>query len=113
MSKENVHYGTPSMILLPSANYKFTVSEEKYSITIPRSGKYNDIDPDFFSEEDGVFNMFDEKSKVLWLPSISKVLYATKKYPDLKANQLFAPLSLKFKKSEVEIIGQVIEVLQP
>jgi len=113
MAEDNVQYGTPSMILLPSANYKFTVSKKTYSIKIPRKGFYHELDSDFFSEEDGEFNIYDEKSKVMWLPSISKVLYATKKYPDLKANQLFAPISLKFKKEEVEILGHVIEVLNP
>jgi hypothetical protein len=113
MTEENVQYGTPSMLLLPSANYKFTVTDDTYRIVIPRKGKYFDLDPDFFSEEDGEFNLYDEKTKSLYMPSISKVLYATKKYPDLEANQLFAPTIIKCKKDKVEIYGQVINMLIP
>jgi len=113
MTEEKAQYGTPSMILLPSANYKFSVSEKVHSITIPRKGTYHDLDKNFFTEKDGEFNLFDDKSKVMWLPAVSKVLYATKKYPKLGANQLFAPLSLEFKKDKVEILGHVIEILNP
>ena len=113
MTEENVNYGTPSMLLLPSANYKFTVSEETYRITLPRKGTYHEIDPDFFSEEDGEFNLYDEKTKALYMPAISKVLYATKKYPDLEAHQLFAPTVLSFSDDEVEIFGQVVDMLNP
>jgi hypothetical protein len=113
MVDDNAQYGTPSMILLPSANYKFNVSEETYKITLPRKGKYHEMDPEFFTEEDGEYNLYDEESKIMFLPAISKVLYAAKKYPDLKANQLFAPISLVFTEDEVEIYGQVIDMLNP
>lgn len=105
--------GTPTMVLLPARNYYFKVSEEEYTITIPRSGKYHDIDPEFFSEEEGEFNLFEGRSKVMFMPAITKVLFATKKYPNLEANQLFAPLALVFKKDTVDIIGQTVEMLDP
>jgi hypothetical protein len=101
------------MVILPAANYKFTVSDDVYSITVPRKGLYKELDEEFFDDEDGEFHLYDESSKVMWLPAISKVLFAMKKYPDLKPNQLFAPLSLKFDEDEVEILGHVIDVLNP
>lgn len=112
MTEAKVHYGTPSMILLPSAKYKFTVDKNVYSIVIPRSGTYHELDEEFFAEEEGEFNIYNDEGLVD-IPAISKVLYATKQYPDLAANQLFAPLYLHIREDSVEIVGQVIDVLQP
>ena len=109
----DVQIGTPTMVLLPARNYMFKVVDQEHKITIPRSGSYHDIDPEFFSEEEGEFSLFDSKSKVMFLPSMSKILFATKKYPNLEPNQLFAPLALVFKKDKVDIIGQLIEMLEP
>ena len=103
--------GTPTMVLMPSRNYAFKISDDLYVIKIPRKGSYHELDPEFFSEEDGEFNLYDGKAKVMYLPAITKVLYATKNYPDLGDHQLFAPMSLKFKKNEVEISGYVIDML--
>ena len=103
--------GTPTMVLMPSRNYAFNISDDLYIIKIPRKGSYHEIDPEFFSIEDGEFNLYDSKTNVMFLPAITKVLYATKKYPDLGDHQLFAPMSLKFKKNEVEISGYVIDML--
>lgn len=108
---DNEQIGTPTMVLLPARNYKFNVAEEEFVITIPKSGSYHDVDPDFFSEDEGEFNLYDGRSKVMFIPAISKVLFAAKKYPSLEANQLFAPIALKFKKKTVDIIGQVITML--
>ena len=103
--------GTPSMVLLPARNFRFKVAKEEHSIVIPRDGKYFDIDPEFFSEEDGSFDLLSENNETLYMPSISKVLFATKKYPDLNSNQLFAPVVIRFNEDNVEIIGQVLEML--
>jgi len=111
-SKEG-HIGTPTMILLPARNYYFKVLKPEHKIKIPRKGTYLDIDPKLYSEEDGEFMLLDDKSNVMYLPAISKVLFATEKYPDLEANQVFAPIALVFKKKEVEIIGQIIEMMEP
>jgi hypothetical protein len=69
--------------------------------------------PEIFSKEDGEFMLYDEESKIMFLPALSKVLFATAKYPDLKGNQLFIPIALVFNEKEVDIIGQVIEMLAP
>ena len=46
------------------------------------------------------------------MPAVNKVLFATKKYPDLLENQAFALLGLKLMKRSLEIIGTVIEFLE-
>lgn len=110
---KDVHMGTPTVVLLPAANYMFRVKKGEHKITVPRKGVYEKIDPSAYSKTDGEFNLLDEKNQVMYLPAISKVLFATKKYPDLEPNQLFAPIALVFHKEEVDIIGHVVEMLDP
>ncbi len=113
--KENTdeRYGTPSMVLLPARNYRFKIVKDKHKINIPRKGKYFDLDPKFFEEDSGEFNILDSKSKILYIPAISKVLFGAQTYPDLKSTQLFAPVVMKFDKDNIEITGQVLEMLPP
>lgn len=108
---KDAQYGTPTMVLLPAKRYKFRVLKKEHKIILPRKGWYNKLDKDYFSEKDGEFMLLDDKNSVMYLPAISKVLFAIGKYPDLEPNQLFAPIALIFKKSKVEIIGQVVEML--
>lgn len=112
IKEDEFQYGTPTMILLPARQYKFKVSKKEHKIVIPRKGLYNDLDSKFFSEKDGEFMLLNNKSNILYLPAISKVLLATGKYPDLETHQFFAPVALVFKKDEVEIIGQIGEMSQ-
>ena len=105
--------GTPTAALFPARNYSFKVVKNKHIITVPRSGNYHKLAPEVFSEDDGDFMLYDDKNNVMYLPAISKILFATKKYPDLKSNQLFMPIVLIFNDKTVEIVGQVIEMLPP
>jgi hypothetical protein len=116
MSKDDwkdveLQVGTPSMVLMPARNYAFKVSPKTYIITLPRKGEYHDIEPDLFGKEDGEFELFNARRKIMYLPAISKVLFAANKYPDLENHQLFAPISLVFKKDTVEISGQIINMV--
>ena len=110
---EEPHVGTPTMVMFPARNFHFRVSKKEYEITIPRKGNYHKIAPEVFSEEDGNFMVYDDENAVMYLPALTKILFAVNKYPKLEANQLFAPIALVFEKEEVHIIGQVIEMLPP
>ncbi len=105
--------GTPTIAFFPARNYRFRVVKGEHKITIPRSGEYCKLAPEIFSEEDGEFMLYDDESNIMYLPAISKILFATSKYPDLKNNQLFIPIALIFEKKTVDIIGQVIEMMPP
>lgn len=109
--EENIMRGTPPAVLLPARNYLFKVLSDHYVIDIPRRGKYSELAPDFFKEEDGEFDILSD-SGVIYTPSITKVLFATNKYPDLEFNQLFVPHTFKVEEDKVIIVGQVIELLQ-
>lgn len=110
---EDIIVGVPTMGMLPATNYLFKVHKKEHKITIPRKGVYSEIDPETYTKEDGEFAILDEKSNVLYLPAISKVLLAVKKYPDLKPNCLFTPIAFVFKKKTVDVIGQVVEMVEP
>lgn len=111
--KKDVHMGTPTIALLPAANYLFKVHKKEHKVTIPRRGVYEKLDPKAYNKDDGEFSLFDKKNSVLYMPAISKILFATKQYPDLKSNQLFAPIALVFRNDEVDIIGQIVEMIEP
>lgn len=109
--------GTPTLMLLPARKYAFSVSEQEYTIKIPRKGKYKDLDPAFFTDEDGEFNILSKSrdkdiENILYTPSVSKVLFATAQYPDLKDDEAFTPMAIVVKKDEVEIIGHVIKMIR-
>lgn len=103
--------GTPTMVLLPARNFHFRVSKTEHKISIPRKGNYHEIAPEVFSEETGNFMVYDEENAVMYLPAITKILFAVNKYPDLKNNELFAPIALIFNEDTVDIIGQIVAIL--
>jgi len=108
-----INKGTPPMVMFPPRNFQFSVSKKEHKITIPRKGNYHKLAPGLFPEEAGDFMIYDEENAVMYMPSITKVLFAVKKYPDLASNQLFAPIALLFNEDTVDIIGQVIDMVPP
>lgn len=110
---ENIITGTPPLVMMAAKEYFFRVKDEHYIITVPRKGKYADLAPEIFDENSGEFNIYDEDKNILFMPSITKILFATGKYPDLNFNQFFVPYTLKFDEETVDIIGQVIDMVLP
>lgn len=108
--------GTPTAMMLPARNYKFKVSDQEYSVTVPRKGKYVDLDNKVFKEEDGEFNLMQyskkERANIVYLPALTKVLFATSQYPELENTQAFTPIALVIKQKTVEIIGNLIEMVE-
>jgi hypothetical protein len=108
--------GTPTMMMLPARNYTFKVFEEDYNIILPRKGKYKDFDDELFNEDDGEFNIMDyiseETGHVLFMPSLSKILFATSQYPNLEDDQAFVPIALIVRNEEVEILGNIIQMIK-
>ena len=108
--------GTPTALLLPARNYKFKVFPETHTMTVPKKGKYVDLDGKLFAEKDGEFDFlqYSEKddSYTIFIPALSKVLFGTSQYPDMKDSQAFTPISITVKGDEVEILGNLIEMVQ-
>jgi hypothetical protein len=108
MSDEK-YIGLPTMSLLPLTNVEFS-SVQDLEITLPRTGNYAELAPLIFKEEDGDFNILDELSNTLYLPSVTKVMLACDKYPALTDNQLFTPQSFTFDEDNVVITGSILEI---
>ena len=108
--------GTPTALLLPARNYKFKVFTDMHSITVPKAGKYVDLDNELFDEKDGEFYFLryseEEDSYTVFIPALSKVMFANHQYPDMKDSQAFTPISITIKGDEVEIYGNLIEMVQ-
>jgi hypothetical protein len=108
--------GTPTALLLPARNYKFKVFTETHTMTVPKEGKYVDLDGKLFAEKDGEFDFLryseEDKAYTLFIPALSKVLFGTSQYPDMKDNQAFTPISITVKEDGVEILGNLIEMVQ-
>ena len=49
----------------------------------------DDLAPEIFNEEDGEFEILSAENNILYMPSITKVLFAISQYHDLKFNQFF------------------------
>ena len=75
-----------------------------------------DLNDEIFSEEDGDFNLLQysrsKRQHTIYLPALSKILFATAKYPDLSDTQAFTPIALVVKKDSVDIIGHLIEMVK-
>jgi len=108
--------GTPTAILLPARNYKFKVFTEEHVIKVPKSGKYVELDNELFEEKDGEFDFLyyseEDNSYTLFIPALSKVLFATHQYPDMKDAEAFTPVSITIKEDGVEIVGNLIEMVR-
>jgi hypothetical protein len=103
-------HGLPTILMFPASNYTFKVSEKEFTLKIPRRGCYHDLCPEHFSiERDGEFCIYDDESKILYIPAITKVLFAINQYPELEYNQFFAPIALVIDDDEVSIIGNIVE----
>lgn len=112
MAEANVITGCPSAVMVPARDYTFTMNPEAYVFRIPRSGSYHDLDPEFFPEDSGEFNLYDEEEKALQLSTINKVLFATKQYPKLEPDQLFVPFVVSMKEEDnIVIVGYCITLL--
>ena len=105
-----VMFAMPTLAMLPANNFKISISENMYSFTLPRKGTYLNLDPDFFSAEDGDFTIFD--NNVFHVSTITKVLFGMKQYPQLTDNQLFCPVSFSIKGDNVVIDGKVVTMLE-
>lgn len=109
-SEETTLVGIPTMALLPARNFYFKVLNDKYKLTIPKSGDFYKLDKEFFDEDSGLFEIIGKES--VNISTITKVLFGTKSYPDLKHNQLFCPISMVVNGDNVDIFGQVVEMLE-
>ena len=101
--------GMPSMALLPAKQFAFNVSADRYMFKFPNKGKFSDIDSEFFGGDASEFEVCSEGNVNISI--VTKLLFATKQYPELEPNQLFCPINFTVEEDEVTMYGQVVTML--
>lgn len=105
--------GTPPATLFPAKNYVMELQGEPHMIRIPRAGKYSDLDPDYFGVDAGEYNVASKDGMAVDMNMLSRILFATKQYPDLGFDQFFVINTIAVKDDNVIIVGQVVRALAP
>jgi hypothetical protein len=101
--------GLPTLALLPAKQFSFTVSSDRYMFKMPNKGKFSDIDSEFFAEDDSEFEIYSEGNVNISI--VTKLLFATRQYPDMEPNQLFCPINFKLDGDDVVMYGQIVTMV--
>ena len=107
--------GTPPPALFPAKNYVMQTPDENrgHVLKVPRVGSYHELDPEFFDEDAGVFQVVSEDGAIVDMTTLTRVLFATRQYPSLEFDQFFVINNIAIRGDEVWIIGQQVRVLAP
>jgi hypothetical protein len=112
--------GQPGLVILPARTYTMKTIANSYTASIPISGKFSELYPDFFeltnkNEDTDVFeSVFTNGGRdCIASVSIVELLFAANKYPDLKENQIFSIRVIAIDKSNnlLHVTGSVFEIL--
>lgn len=101
--------GIPTLALLPAKQFSFTVSTDKYMFKVPNKGKFSEIDPEFFIDDDSEYEIYSEGNVNISI--MTKVLFATHQYPELAPNQLFCPINFALEGDDLVMYGQIVSML--
>ncbi len=102
-------YAMPTLAMLPANNFKININEKMFTMHVPCKGTYLELDPSFFTEEDGSFVIYEDN--VLNISTITKVLFGVKQYPSLADNQLFCPVNFVISDNDITINGKIVTML--
>ena len=117
MVDNKTYSGLPPAVLLPARNYVYKEESGIVSIVLPKEGKFIDIDPTFndnFKSNGERYNLVRktrDENEVLYLPDISRVLFAKKYYPALDDHQVFILIGVEIKKDSVVLHGKIVSIL--
>lgn len=119
--ENKVFKGLPGLVLLPSHMYNLKIAVENYNFSVPVSGKFSEVYPDFYetakkNKETDYFEVaVSTDAGVTHLLSVAMIelLFASKAYPDLKDNQVFAigTITLDNDKNVLYVVGTVLEFM--
>lgn len=108
---DKYYKGLPSMLMLSAVDYAFSSDSIIHTIELPIRGKYSEVGTSAFIETDD-FELFNEESRSIDLPAVTKVMLACSKYPDLLSNQAFIPISIAICDNVLRIKGQVLSFVK-
>jgi hypothetical protein len=121
MEKNNIIKGQPGLVLLPSRVHSFKEIVTSHVVSIPMSGKFSELYPDFVeltkrnSDIDGFVTVLKkEECNQLMSVAIIEVMFASKQYPDLKDSQIFSISLINFdnKTNTLHVMGDVLEFME-
>lgn len=121
MEENNSIKGQPGLVFLPSRQHSFKEVVASRVISIPMSGKFSELYPDFVeltkrdSDIDDFVTVLQKESRnQIMSVNVIEVMFAAKKYPDLKDNQIFSISLINFdnKDNTLYIIGDVLEFVE-
>jgi len=121
MEKNKIIKGQPGLVLLPSRLHSFKEVVASCVISIPMSGKFSELYPEFVeltkrnsAIDDFVVVLQAENCNQLMSVALIEVMFASKQYPDLKDNQIFSVSLISFdnKDNTLHIVGDVLEFME-
>lgn len=116
--ENKVFKGLPGLVLLPSHMYNLKTVVEKCNFSVPVSGRFSELYPDFFeatkkNEETDRFEVVltGDTSRHILSVSLVELLFASKAYPALEDNQVFAvgTLTIDDDNNVLYVAGTVLE----
>ena len=121
MENNNIIKGQPGLVFLPSRSHSFKEVVASCVISIPMSGKFSELYPEFVELtkrnsdiDDFVTVLQEENRNQLMSVAIIEVMFASKQYPDLKDNQIFSISLIRFdnETNTLHIVGDVLEFME-
>lgn len=118
--EEVIIKGQPGLVILPAKMYEMKTIVSSHTFSIPMSGKFSELYPDFFeltnknTDTDAFEVVFTHGDKdCVASVAIVEVLFAAKKYPSLEDNQFFSISTVVVDKKNnlLHIIGSILEVI--
>lgn len=109
--------GLPPAILLPARDYVYEEETKTVGIRLPITGKFSEIDPEFPSMQAGgdEFKLVRETktgNKMLYIPDISRIMFALRYYPKLELHQAFSIVGFEIEEESVVVYGKIISILE-
>ena len=119
--QEAIIKGMPGMVLLPLRAYALKTLVSSYTFSIPMSGRFSELYPDFFesagkTEETDCFSIVVdiEDNKQVLPVEIMEIMFASGKYPELTSNQVFSigNIIINDKDNVLQLNGTLFEFVE-
>lgn len=101
----------PGFLLMPAREYGWQL-DSKIKIELPNEGSVNELVANLESAEglqfpgDDKFCLFGDNVLLLW--EVVRVLFVSKKYPDLADDQCLNVVALEVKDDKIILYGEII-----
>ena len=118
--KNKTFKAMPGLVLLPIHVYTLKTIVETYTISVPITGKFSELYPDFFeltkkNEDTDTFKLFFSAENLGYLlpVDIVELLFATCSYPKLESDEIFSigEIVIDENDSMLHITGAILKII--